>query len=130
MTDHIIKSDVDMAHMAVDLLDTEASQVFNTVVDVQLRFQHRANSVQNLDAMRDELLTRLAEIGILATVDASPCFYGEPPIVEVVGKIAGDAFHTEGLDHEKKQFEVRRATERGEEFLGQKEAPNTRHSKK
>lgn len=125
MTDQIIKDDVQLAHYASDLLDTEARAVFDVVVGVQMKFQHRPNTVKNLDQLRDELLTKLAAIGILATVDPAPCLYGEPPVVEIIGHVGG----VQPVDHEQKQFEVVKAVKRGEEYLGQKERANARKPK-
>lgn len=125
MTDNIIKDDVQLAHYAADLLDTEARAVFDVVVAVQQRYQYRANNAANLDMLRDELLTKLAAVGILATVDPAPCFYGEPPIVEIIGHVGG----VKPVDHEQKQFEVIKAVKRGEEYLGQKERANARKPK-
>lgn len=113
------------------MTDTEISQVFQVIHLVRQKYAGKANTAENLDALRDETLTRLMDIGVLATLDPAPVFYGEPPIVEILGKVKEDkTFHTEGFDHEKKMYEVRKATERGEDWLGQKEAVNKRKSKK
>lgn len=125
MEDKLIRNDVELAHFASDLLDSEARQVFDIVLGIQMKYQHRANSVDNLEALRDECLTKLAQIGILATVDPAPCFYGEPPVIEIIGKVAG----VQEVDHEQKQYEVLKARDRNEEYLGQKEQPNRRRAK-
>lgn len=115
------------AHAAADLTDSEISEVFKIVELVRTKYSGRPNTAENLEALRDEALTRLMDKGILATLDPAPCFYGEPPTIEIIGKIKEDTiFHTEGFDHEKKMYEVRKATERGEEWLGQKEPVNKR----
>lgn len=113
------------AHAAADLTDSEISEVFKIIALVQEKYANKANTPENLEKLRDETLTRLMDVGVLATLDPAPCFYGEPPVIEVIGKIKEDkTFHTEGFDHEKKQYEVRKATERGEDWLGQKESAN------
>lgn len=120
-----IKSGTDLVRHASDLLDTEASEVFNIVVAAQMKYQYRPNTAKNLDALRDELLTKLAAIGILATVDPTPCFYGEPPVLEILGTIGG----VKPTDHEQKGYEVRKAVVRNEDYLGQKEPANARRKK-
>lgn len=125
----LIRSGKELAGVATDLQESEIQQVAVVVYDIQRRYAHRPNTAANLEALRDEVLTKLADIGILATVDPTPCFYGEPPVVEIVGKIGDPGFKKE-FDHEKKGWEVRKATARGEDYLGQKEAPNKRRAKK
>lgn len=113
------------AHAAADLEDSEITEVFKVVALVRDKYAGKANTAENLEKLRDETLTRLMEIGVLATLDPAPCFYGEPPIIEIIGKVKEDTtFHKEGFDHEKKMYEVRKATERGEDWLGQKESVN------
>jgi hypothetical protein len=109
---------------------SEITATFKIVEAVRLKYSRAANSPDNLDKLRDEVLTRLMEIGVLATLDPAPCFYGEPPVLEIIGKVQEDkTFHTEGFDHEKKQYEVRKATDRNEDWLGQKENINKRKNK-
>lgn len=116
----------DFAHSAADLTDSEITQVFKIVTLVRAKYSGLHNTPENLEKLRDETLTRLMEIGVLATLDPAPCFHGEPPVIEILGKIREDKiFHTEGFDHEKKQYEVRKAEERGEDWLGQKENPDS-----
>lgn len=124
----VIKSEKELAGVATDLQDTEIQQVIAVVYQIQAKYAHRANTAANLEALRDEALTRLADIGVLATVDPSPCFYGEPPVIEIIGKVGDPGFKQE-MDHERKAFEVRKATVRGEQYLGQKERPNKRRKK-
>lgn len=126
MHDDTIHSGKEFAGFATELLDTEIQEAIRIIVSLQNKYAHRANTPENLEMLRDEALTRLAEMGILATLDPAPCFYGEPPILEIIGKVAGDPIHTEGMDHEQKGYEVRKAVQRGEDFLGQKERANTR----
>jgi hypothetical protein len=119
------------AHAAADLTDSEITETFKIVALVREKYARTANTPENLDKLRDEVLTRLMEIGVLATLDPAPCLYGEPPIIEILGKVSDDkVFHTEGFDHEKKQYEVRKATDRNEDWLGQKESVNKLKKKK
>lgn len=129
MQDDIIKSGKQFAGNATDLLDTEIQQAMQIVVALQRKYATRPNTPQMLDQLRDEALTRMAEIGILATLDPAPVFYGEPPILEILGKV-GDIGFKAPMDHEKKRAEVIKSKVRNEEYLGQKERPNSRRPKK
>lgn len=129
MQDHTITSGKDLAGFATELLDSEVQQVVAIVVGVQEKYKLRANTAANLEALRDEALTRLAQIGVLATLDPAPCFYGEAPILEIIGKIDNPGVHAE-FDHEQKGYEVRKSVQRGEDYLGQNERVNPRRPKK
>lgn len=117
-----VRTEKEFVEHSADLLDTEAQRAFEVIVAVHRRYIGRPNTVENLEAERDEVLTKLMEIGILATYDPTPCLNGEPPMVEILGKVK---MHPDGVDHEAKGWEIRKAKGRGEDYLGQKEAPNS-----
>ena len=124
-TDDIIKSTEQLAGFAQDLTDIEVGQVGKIIGSLQRKYAQRPNTPEILDQLRDEVVTKLAEeMGILATLDPTPCFHGEPPIVEIVGKVSGHSFHKDGFDHERKYWEVQQANKKGEAYLGQKEKSN------
>lgn len=127
--DDKIKSSKQLAGYASELTDEEVAKTVQIIYSLQAKYMHKSNNAKNLDALRDEALTRLSEIGIIATLDPSPCFYGEPPVLEILGKIKDDPIHKVGFDHEKKYYEVNKAVERNEDYLGQKEKPNKRKDK-
>ncbi len=122
--------DKTFAHSASDLTDREITGVFKVVESVRQKYMGKPNTAENLDALRDEALTRLMEIGILATLDPAPCFYGDPPVLEIVGKVSGDNIEKYGFDHEQKGYEVNKAIDRGEDWLGQKENVDSQKPKK
>jgi len=124
-TDDIIKSTEQLAGFAQDLTDIEVGEVGKIIGSLQRKYAQRPNTPEVLDQLRDEVVTKLAEqMGILATLDPTPCFHGEPPIVEIVGKVSGHSFHKDGFDHERKYWEVQQANKKGEAYLGQKEKSN------
>lgn len=128
LPDDKIQSTSQLAQVATDLTDEEVGRVGAIVAQVQQKYAGRANTAKNLEDLRDEVLTRLAEINILATLDPSPVFYGEPPTLEIIGHIAAS---NDGMfDHEKKQHEVVKAKELNEDYRGQKESYNKRRLKK
>lgn len=128
--DGIAGSDKELAGLAADLTDAEIKQVVQIVNRIRERYANKPFTVENLDGLRDETLTSLAGINVLASVDVAPCLSGEPPIVDILGKVEGDKMHQYGMDHELKRWEVLRANERGEDYLGQKEVPNAAKAKK
>jgi len=129
-SDDRIKSEKQMAYWASDLLDSEVKEVFAIVHSIQNRYAKRVATSENLNEMRDEILTRLMGMNILAEIDIAPFYNGEPPTVEIIGKVKTDSIHKYGFDHEQKQYEVRKATRRGESYLGEKENVNTKKVKK
>lgn len=126
MPNDLIHTGKQFAGFASDLTDEEISRTIQLINNIRLRYSHKTNTPSNLEAMRDEVLTKLAEIGILAEFDPTPTLYGDPPIIDIQGKVAGDPMHKWGLDHEKKKFEVVKAKELDEDYRGQKEPYNKR----
>lgn len=119
-----------LVQIAQELTDEEIAQAGEILFSLQRKWGTRPNTPENLESLRDEGLTRMADIGILASFDPTPCFYGEPPTFVIEGKITGHNDHKYGFDHERKMYEVRKATQLGEDYRGQKERYNTRKPKK
>lgn len=73
-----------------------------------------------VEQFEDEIKTDLMEkVDILATVNVMPTLEGEPIEVEFIGKMPGSDLYKYGMDHERKQWEVKQANERNESFLGE-----------
>lgn len=125
----IIRTGKQLAQTATDLSDEEIADTFILIEEVRQKYAGKPNTHMNLEALRDEVVTRLADKNILATLDPAPCFYGEPPIVEIIGKVSTDPIHKYGFDHERKQFEVVKSKERKEDYYGQKERRNPKSKK-
>lgn len=84
-----------------------------------------------LAQMSDEITYRLAtELNVLATVDTTPLLEGKGPAIEWIGVLPSHNLNKYGFDHEKKMWEAKKAKDRGEDFLGQKEETNTVKAKK
>jgi len=78
-------------------------------------------ALEALDEFEEELKYELAtRLHVFATVDATPVFEGEPPIVEFAGALPSHSVAKHGFDHERKTWEVQHATERGEDYYGQR----------
>lgn len=79
-------------------------------------------ALEALDAFEEELKYELAtRLHVFATVDATPVFEGEPPIVEFAGALPSHSVAKHGFDHERKTHDVQLATSKGEAYLGEKD---------
>lgn len=121
VADDRIRSEKQLVEFASDLQDSEVVRVGQIIFKLTQKYATKRATVENLEALRDESLTRLASIGILATVDVAPILNGESPVVEILGRISGTEQNTHGFDHARKEWEVKKSVSRGEEWLGQKE---------
>jgi hypothetical protein len=120
-SDGIIRSGKQFAEEAIDFTDKEVKEAGQVVALLVQKYSNRSNTAKNLEALRDEALTRLAEIGILAEFDPTPCFYGKPPVLEFTGHVKDHAIYKYGLDHERKRSEVIESKKRNEDYRGQKD---------
>lgn len=120
--------------MTLDLTDDEIKRGFELVVRIKTKwesiFRQKFGTtggfsleevLESLSEFEDEVKTTLAEqLNVLATVDTVPILEGQPPVIEWIGKLPDDDIYKYGLDHEKKSYEVNKAKDRGEDYLGQK----------
>lgn len=119
--------------LTTDLTDAEIKHGLRLIIPIKRKHEEKFFSKFGDDSFtleeaeaaisefQDEISYTLAvEAHILATVDAAPIFEGLPLVIEWMGVIPGHNLSKYGFDHEKKEFEVKRATERGEDFLGQR----------
>jgi hypothetical protein len=118
--------------LTLDLTDDEIAQALRITLPIKNKW-HRIfvkklndpafttleQAMKLCDQFEDELKTTLAEkMGLLVSVDVSPTFEGKPPIVDFLGALPGHYSEMYGTDHEKKAWEVKRANDKGEDFLG------------
>jgi hypothetical protein len=116
--------------LTLDLEDEEIQRAYAAITRLRhkyqerfrARFGHAAFSVdeamQMIDQMEDEVVDRLAEMDILAAVDCSPIFEGKPLTIELLGALPSHKSARYGLDHERKEWEVKKSQELGLPFLG------------
>lgn len=119
--------------LTMDLTDDEIQRALQITLRVKRKWEGIFRSklrdhsftveqaMKLVDQCEDELSYELAtKLDILASIDASPVFEGQPLIIEFVGALSSHSSAKYGMDHEKKEWEVKRATfETGEDFLGQ-----------
>lgn len=117
-----------------ELTDDEIKSAFELTVKISHKWHEKfvsrfgphslftpEEALEALDEFEEELKYELAtRLHVFATVDATPVFEGQPPIVEFAGALPSHAIAKQGFDHEKKTWEVQHATERGEDYYGQK----------
>lgn len=116
--------------MTLELTDAEILRAFETTVSVINRhrevwrrkfpFDSYEQIADLLEEFEKELSYKLMEsVNCLVRVDGTPIFEGQGPVIEWIGKMPGDALHTQGMDHERKTWEVKKAEERNEDYHGQ-----------
>lgn len=116
--------------LTLDLTDAEIKRAMEIIVAVKRKYSERwahmsfdtfEKVADQLEIMADEVRDRMAnELDVLATVDGTPVLNGEPPVIEIIGKLPGSDMDKYGMDHERKEHEVKLAAERNEDYLGQK----------
>lgn len=119
--------------LTMDLTDDEIQRALKITLPIKNKWQNifrsklrHANftleqAMKMVDQFEDELIYELAtKLDLIATVDVSPVFEGQPPIIEFVGCLASHSSAKYGMDHEKKEWEVKKAAfTTGEAFLGE-----------
>jgi hypothetical protein len=117
--------------LTMDLTDDEIQKSLKIILETKVKWEgifrakigHGGINVEQamklIDQFEDELITRLADsLSLIATVDASPVFEGQPPIIDLVGALPSHYSAKYGADHEKKRSEVVAAKAKGQAFLG------------
>ena len=118
--------------MTLEMTDDEIKRALQLTVGIVRKHQEqwkRKFPFDSLDQVADLLeelekelaQTLMEEVDVLMRVDGTPVFVGQPPIIEYMGRLDTSGLAKYGQDHEKKEWEVKRADARGEDFLGQKD---------
>ena len=130
--------------LTLDLTDEEIKQAFQIITKLKNKWHKRfvykfgdmslyssvsqaaEEAAKMVDAFEHELHETLAEqMDLLAVVDMSPVFdHGGAPVIELLGALPSHSSAKYGLDHEKKEKEVKEATKLGEAFRGEKSTVN------
>ncbi len=118
--------------MTLDLTDDEIKKamiITSSVVRKHQTIWKRKFPFDNLEQIADLLEELEKELGhrmmeeldVLVKVDSVPVFEGKAPVIEWLGKVEGTSLAKYGQDHEKKTWEVQKAKQRDEDYLGQKD---------
>jgi hypothetical protein len=117
-----------------ELTDDEIKRAFEMTVRISRKWQDKfrrrfgphaiftpEEALEALDEFEEELKYELAtKLHVYATVDPTPVFEGKGPIVEFAGALPSHPIAVHGFDHERKTWEVQHATQREEDYYGQK----------
>lgn len=80
-----------------------------------------------VEEFNDEISYRLAtEVGVLASVDTTPLLKGEGIHVDILGTVGGP----KPMDHDQKEYEVKKAKDKKEDFLGQRSTDKVKAQKR
>lgn len=109
-------SDVSM----MELTDSEVQNALQEILKIQAKYATRYATKANLDSLSDEITTKMYALGILVSFDPTPLFEGDAPHLEILGKV-GTEHEQHGFDHEREQWEVQRANDRGQDVYKEKE---------
>lgn len=127
--------------MTLELTDDEIKRALAIILPVKEKYHQRfvsfaagvtpdskvaqtlEQAMEIVEEFEDEIKTRLMDMEILATVDVTGLFQDppEPIAIEWLGKLPTADLYKYGMDHEKKEWEVKRATNRREDYYGQKD---------
>lgn len=136
--DTLVRNDREFSNaQTLELTDDEIQKCWRIIQPIRhkwkLRFQSKFRDIQGesnlsraleeamkmVDEFEDEIKTRLYDVEVLATVNTLPVLEGQPLEIEFIGKMPGSNLDKYGMDHERKGWEVKRATARGEDYYGQ-----------
>jgi hypothetical protein len=135
----IVKSAVDFSNaLTLDLTDEEIAKAWRTMLPITNKWRQKFlgrfqgdpkfdvdAAMKLVDQFEDEIKTTMMEkCDLLVSVDVTPLLEGKPIVVSFEGALGSHSVSKYGHDHDRKGYEVRKAQERGEAFLGQKEDPN------
>ena len=99
-----------------DMYDEDAVAIFALGQRIQAEFATKPNDKFHVNEMEKRIVDEAFKIGYVVRVHtARTLLMAEPPILEVIDRVEGHEFHKHGMDHERKQFEVVKSVERGDE---------------
>jgi hypothetical protein len=108
-----------MRQDTTELQEEDIRNIGKLAAEIVPKYKYQRRSPKVLQQFDTEVMHRFAEYGLIARVvpDVDTGVY----TIDVLGHVPGHDVHKYGYDHERKQFEVRGATDRGEDYRGQKE---------
>lgn len=112
-----------------DLQDDDIRVIGSIVGELNRKWSRKSNNQRNLMEMCKEAEEAAFKKNILIKMHLTDLLVGGVPTLEVIGKISPSE-EKYGFDHEKKRHDVLKSKERNEDFLGQKETPDSRRQKK
>lgn len=119
--------------LTLDLTDEEIQKAMELILQIRRKWSakfrakfsgHGGFTVDEafkmLNDFEVELKDTLADkMDLLISVDMEPVVMGQPPTIVLEGALPSHSSAKYGLDHEKKGWEVKKAKEKNESFLGE-----------
>lgn len=117
--------------LTMDLTDDEITRALRITLPIRKKWSSKFRSqfrdtnfsvedaMDMLDKFESELKYELAtKLDLLVSVDVEPVLYGEPAIIVFEGALPSHTSAKYGMDHERKEYEVKRSKDQGDDFLG------------
>lgn len=118
--------------LTLDLTDAEIQRAMEITLRIRSKWSARFRSrfgthggfsfddaVTMLNQFESELKETMAtEMDLMVSVDMEPVLAGAPPVITFEGALPSHSSAVYGLDHERKEWEVKRAKDLGQDFLG------------
>lgn len=101
----------------IDLQDSEILEIRRLQNGLNAKFSTRERSEKVISEIEAEAVEGLYRLGFVAHVDAFPILQGEQLTITLLGRAAPVEF-----DHERKQYDVLKAREKGETIHGESES--------
>jgi hypothetical protein len=92
----------------IDLYDDEILKVHKIVEDLSTKYSGKTATGEVLNNLQREAVGRLLDIGLVATVDVTPCIVGKPPVIAIDSRVDMGEF-----DHDRKRWEVEQSRKKG-----------------
>lgn len=118
--------------LTLDLTDDEIARALRVTIPIKEKWQLKFRSalrhnnftiseaMKMVDDFESELKTELAEkCDLLVSVDVSDVFdHGGPPVITFEGALPSHSSAKYGFDHDRKEWEVKKAKDKDQAFLG------------
>jgi len=104
---------------SLNLQDDEIRKIRDLQLRLNNLFSQRPRTEKVIDEIEKEAVEGLYRLGFVAHVDAFPILQGEQITITLLER----AIPVTEFDHERKQYDVLKAREKGEAFHGESETP-------
>lgn len=102
----------------IDLQDSEILEIRRVQNRLNAKFSMRERSEKVISEIEAEAVEELYRLGFVAHIDAFPILQGEQLTITLLARATPDA----EFDHERKQYDVIKAREKGETLHGESES--------
>ena len=103
--------------MGLQLQDSEIRKIRDLQIKLNNEFSRQPRTDKVIDEIEKEAVEGLYRLGFVAHVDAFPILQGEQMTITLLERATPNYV----FDHERKQYDVLKAKEKGEDFHGESE---------